>query len=172
MDKNWEIWGSTRTVELWIICKEMVWVAWLTNDSAKRLCVQSKQERSQNWTLWHTTFQSGWSWCVTNKNRLSAKTEIGGKPVQNRSRTAKVKCLMPNQPRGTNWRRDAKRYRQVWNAGSISVWKRLKLVNPTIATLFQLDMLMFTHKCCCIHLSPHTIGSTWRKHVMAEVLQL
>ena len=26
---------------------------------------------------------------MTNKNRLSAKTEIGGKPVQNRSRTAK-----------------------------------------------------------------------------------
>ena len=42
VDKSWEVRGNTRVVELGIICKEIVWVAWLTNDSAKRLCVQSK----------------------------------------------------------------------------------------------------------------------------------
>ena len=35
LDKSWEVWGNTRVVELGIICKEMVWVAWLTNGSAR-----------------------------------------------------------------------------------------------------------------------------------------
>ena len=42
MDKSWEVWGNTCVVKLGIVCEEMVWVAWLTNDSTERLCVQSR----------------------------------------------------------------------------------------------------------------------------------
>ena len=44
MDKNWKVWGSTRVVELGVICKEMVWVAWLTM-TVLRDCVYKVNKR-------------------------------------------------------------------------------------------------------------------------------
>ena len=35
----------------------------------QRGCVYKVNKRSQNLTLWHTTFQSGWSWFMTNKKQ-------------------------------------------------------------------------------------------------------